>query len=238
MLRFDSEELGPMKRDESLHAAKKRARIDAQPVEQLDEIVRGRVADGRQRRTRSGRRGERPKELDHEPHFGDDPQRPPEVAPAFGLPPRAVENLDGDHGHRGVDRELPLEKSDAQDQPEPGGTVAGEPQQQRVEERLDVPADRAEQDRRAPERRDEEEQARDQRQHADGAPVRARAATRAARPRRYSWPAAAASASSPTRRARERPAPPATPRRRACSSVRRRRAETPSDRSGVSPSGR
>src|SRR5206468_1669082 len=74
---------------------------------------------------------------------------------------------DGGNQHEAqerVQRELPLHESNREDGAAPSGPRAREPDQQRVQERLDVDAARRHQQRRRPGRRGNEEQRRGTRQ--------------------------------------------------------------------------
>ena len=88
------------------------------------------------------------------------PQRDDRAPPVFPSSATRRERFDRDDRDRAVRRELPLEKADAENEPEPDGTPARDPQQQDVQERLDVAAARLEQPRRRARRRQQKEHAR------------------------------------------------------------------------------
>ena len=98
--------------------------------------------------------------LDHQPHFGGGSRRRSGAEQPFAGEQRAVRQLDDGDRQDAVQRELALQKPDAGDQAEPDRTAARHPEQQDVQERLEVAAAGLEQLRRRAGRRHHEEQRR------------------------------------------------------------------------------
>jgi hypothetical protein len=152
-----------MDRHEAIQPVKQRPRVEAESAPDLDEVVGRFVVEIGEARAGAGGRRDRPKALNDQPYFDGNPPGRQQQTPLFSASPRAADDLDHDHGNDTVDGELALKKTDAEDESEPHRPAASHPEQQRIQKRLDVSPRRLQKQRCCAGRRQQEEQARDER---------------------------------------------------------------------------
>ena len=128
-----------MDREQLVDTRGQRCGVDADASDDLDEVVGG-AAEIVHRRSRTRGRRELLRDLRDDPEGGgngEDGRRSTEPVtreePSMG-------RLQDQQRERTVDRELPVQESDAEDRAAPDGTPSRQPEEQHVQRRLDVAA--------------------------------------------------------------------------------------------------